>query len=133
MAGKVFTFNIFSEEMNLYSVNGIQTSPIPGWSDGKNSPLYTPAGLAVDRVVNTSAGFFSNGGNRVILQWPSGIFTFTPNIDGMKYPVSQNLVLTIMLGRWQFIDSSGYVFDEGILKPGTTALLQEVMFREVKS
>jgi hypothetical protein len=128
MAGKVFTFNIFSEDLNVFSVNGLQTSPIPAWSNGSSSTRFTPAAVAVDRVVNTSVGVFFNGENRIILQWPSGVFTFTVTIDGGKFPVTQNLVLIIMQGRWQFIDDSGHVFDEGTLKPGTTQMLREVKF-----
>lgn len=126
--GKVFTFNIFSEEMSVFSVNGLQTSPIPAWSDGSSFPLFTPAALVVGRVVDTSVGLFFNGENKIILQWPSGIFTFTLSIDGKRFPVTQNLVLTIMQGCWDFIDSSGTVIDEGPLKPGTALMLLAVQF-----
>lgn len=126
--GKVYTFNVFSEEMEVFSVNGLQTSLIPAWSDGANAPLFTPASLAIDRTLNTSTGVFFNGKNRVILQWPSGIFTFELIIDGNRFPITQNLVLIIMQGRWQFIDSDGTVVDDGPLKAGTTTLLREIQF-----
>ena len=112
----------------MFSVNGLQTSPIPAWSDGANAPLFTPASLAIDRTLNTSTGVFFNGKNRVILQWPSGIFTFELIIDGNRFPITQNLVLIIMQGRWQFIDSDGTVVDDGPLKAGTTTLLREIQF-----
>jgi hypothetical protein len=127
MAGQVFTFNIFSEEMTVFSVNGLPKGPIPAWSDGTSSTRFTPAAVAVDRQVNMGTGVFFNGENRIILQWPSGIFTFTFTIDGDRYPVSQNLVLTIMQKSWQFIDSFGAAIDEGVLKPGTALLLQEAI------
>jgi len=126
--GKVYTFNVFSEEMEVFSVNGLQTSPIPAWSGGVNAPLFTPASLAIDRTLNTSTGVFFNGKNRVILRWPSGIFTFELIIDGNRFPITQNLVLIIMQGRWQFINSYGTVVDEGLLKAGTAALLREIQF-----
>lgn len=56
---------------------------------------------------------FFNGTNRVILQWASGVFTFQLTIDGTMFSITKDMVLVIIQGRWQCIDSNRSVVEEG--------------------
>ena len=130
--GNVYVFNVFSEDMTLFSTNGVQAGTIPAWSDGSGAlPMFTPASLAVGRVLNAieSPAHFYNGTNKVILTWPSGIWTFSLPIDGARFPITQNLVVMIEADRWQFIDSNGVVVSAGNLQPGPANVTLAALLR----
>jgi hypothetical protein len=85
-------------------------------------------GIHIQRVQR----MFFNGTNRVILLWASGVFTFGLTIDGtMFFPITQDMVLVIMQGRWQCIDSNRSVVED-LLKPGTTKLSFRIPLSEAR-
>jgi len=66
--GHVFVFNMWVEDLTVFSVNGMNLGPIKGASQAP----YTPFNIPVPRTLNQSDGLgkFTNIGlNQVILQW----------------------------------------------------------------
>ncbi|HEU0097439.1 MAG TPA: hypothetical protein VFQ67_01565 [Allosphingosinicella sp.] len=120
--GKVFIFNLFSQDITVSSNGGI-IGKIPAWSDGSGSvSIYTPSVLVAQRTPNQSdgPGKIANGTNRLQvsrLEQP-GRFDFT--VDPNPFPTNQNLLLFIALDHWRLVTQFGQIVDEGPINPLTT-------------
>jgi hypothetical protein len=115
--GVVYVFNLFNEQMNPFSPNGLSAGMIAGWSSGRGDepPIYTPNVLKVDRVLNSSqgAGHIFNGRNNIYLARPSRVGAFTLPIAGDQYPITQNLFLFVLRDQWFLADTYGVEKLEG--------------------
>jgi hypothetical protein len=115
--GVVYVYNLFNEQMNPFSPNGLSAGTIAGWSSGRSNepPIYTPNVLKVDRVLNSSqgAGHIFNGRNNIYLVWPSRAGTFTLPIAGDQFPITQNLFLFVLRDQWFLADTYGVERLEG--------------------
>jgi hypothetical protein len=124
--GYIYVFNVFSEAMVFFSTNGLPVGEIPAWSLGGEGepPLYTPASLAVERVLtwNESPGHFCNGKNVVFFLRESGLSRFLLELNGTRFPLSQPLVLYIDQLRWRLLEPSGVVIQDGLLEQEPLAL-----------
>lgn len=118
--GKVYVFNVFSEPMRVLSVNGGAVGTVPAWSAGGQDapPIYTAASFAVERVRTTELGRFFNGTNTVLIDWPSDVVNFQVAIDGLRFPLTQDLVIQVVRDRWALISSTGAVVAGGSLVDG---------------
>jgi hypothetical protein len=117
--GKVYVFNVFSESINPFSTNGLSAGTISGWDSSSDTP-FTPAQLAVNRVLNASdaPGNFANGKNQVLFRWPSGLHHLELTIEGSEFPITQNLLLYIGRNRWTLYNEFGVVRAEGVVGAG---------------
>ncbi len=113
--------NGFGAAMDFFSVNGTSAGGIPAWNSQPGTvPLFTPAGLAVTRVLNPSegSGRFFNGKNAIILSWNGALYHFAVPIDGTQHPLQENLALFVFVSEFLLLDSAGVLILRGTPETG---------------
>lgn len=118
--GQIFVFNVFSEPMITFSVNGMSVGTIDGWSGGGGGEpsIFTPAVLPVLRSTQVTPGRFGDGDNIVVFTWPSATRSITVPVQGGFFPVIQNLLLYIFRNRWYLTTTFGAIVESGPIDPG---------------
>ena len=116
MAANVYVFNLYNEPITNLSVAGYNAGSINGYANGTtppNTPIYTPASLAVPRTKSPGgSASFSIGDNAVVIPWDSFRGTATITIpDPTKYPISLNdpLILLVAVNNAILLTTRGYV------------------------
>jgi hypothetical protein len=114
-AGSVYMFNLFSEPVTVSS-NGGTIGEIPAWSAGGGSapPIYTPANILANRVLNPSdgKGKIANGNNTITVLGES-VGSFNLPIDGARFPLNQNLLAYLMRDYWFLSDQFSNRIESG--------------------
>ncbi|WOK19903.1 hypothetical protein RBJ75_10450 [Rhodopseudomonas sp. BAL398] len=114
----MFVFNVFSEDMDTFSVNGRQVGGDPAiaaWGAGPTPLKYSPSGLQVPRTLNSSdgGGKFFNGTNSIVVKWSGRIGSFTVAIDGDLDPLFEDLALYVFQLHFYLLNSLGRVIQSG--------------------
>jgi hypothetical protein len=105
VAGHVFVFNMWSEDMAIFSVNGKNLGPIPG----ADKAPYVPSQVPVPRVLNESDNFgaFANKGtNEIAIKWLGD-----PIHNSMKIgvPLIQDLLLYVFPFGYYLVNVAGEI------------------------
>ena len=118
--GQVFVFNVYSEDMTLFSVNGTPTAAALGWpqpgQEAAGDMPFSPHGFTVPRVLNRSdgAGKFYKGRNEIVVQWLENPQWFSITVT---QPMLANLVLYVTGTAFVFMNTDGSLISLGSLVP----------------